>query len=46
MSQVVLVVGPNRAGKSSLIDALTYGQLHREFYPTDVHFQVKLAKVA
>lgn len=33
MSQVMLVVGPSRAGKSSLIDALTYGQFHREFYP-------------
>ncbi|CAD8173368.1 unnamed protein product [Paramecium pentaurelia] len=46
MSQVMLVLGPSRVGKSSLIDALTYGQFHREFYPQDIDFQVKLAKVA
>lgn len=34
----MLVLGPNRVGKSSLIDALTYGQFHREFYPYDIHF--------
>lgn len=33
MSQVMLVLGPNMVGKSSLIDALTYGQFHKEFYP-------------
>ncbi|CAD8193745.1 unnamed protein product [Paramecium octaurelia] len=46
MSQIVLVVGPLRSGKSSLIDALTYGQLHKEIYTQDIHFEVKLAKIA
>lgn len=33
MSSILLVVGPPRVGKSSLIDALTYGAFHREYYP-------------
>ncbi|KAM3129111.1 hypothetical protein pb186bvf_018747 [Paramecium bursaria] len=45
MSNILLVVGPPKVGKSSLINCLTYGAFHKEFYPYDIDYQVKLAKV-